>query len=417
MNSKNIIYKKLEKFISKYYINQLIKGIILFIGIGLLYFIFTIVLEFFLWLPVVGRTILFWSFIIVECFLLLRFILFPIFSLFNLKEGIDFNQASIIIGQHFSEVSDKLTNFLQLSNQNSQSELLIASIEQKANSLSPIPFSSAINFKKNKKYLPFLLVPTIVFFLFFITDNVAVLSQGFKRVVNYDVKFMPPPPFQFQVLNPTLSTQQNKDFILQVKTVGSIIPEIAVINIGDQEYVLENISPGLFQYRFVNVVSPVTFSFSANAVHSPIYNLKVINVPEIVNFQMNLTYPKHLNRKPEVIKGTGNAFVPEGTLVKWNINTNSTIKVLLKTASASLPFFNSNNVFNLSAVIKSNLDYQVITSNQFISNFENLRYQIIVIKDQYPTISVAKIPDSIKSPKDYLIGQLSDDHGFSKLQV
>jgi hypothetical protein len=50
----------------------------------------------------------------VEVLLLLRFIVFPIFKLLKLQKGIDYNEASII-GSHFVDVNDSLTNFLQLS--------------------------------------------------------------------------------------------------------------------------------------------------------------------------------------------------------------------------------------------------------------------------------------------------------------
>jgi len=75
-----------------------------------------------------ARTFLFWTFILVEVYLLTRFIAFPIFKLFKLQKGISYQDASSIIGNHFPEVSDKLLNFLQLSqNLNSGSELLYAS--------------------------------------------------------------------------------------------------------------------------------------------------------------------------------------------------------------------------------------------------------------------------------------------------
>ena len=141
METKAIIFDKLEAFIKRFYTNELIKGIILFVGLGLLYFLFTILVEYFLWLPTSGRTILFWLFVGVQVFLLLRFILFPLFKLFKLQKGINYEQASVIIGNHFSQVNDKLTNFLQLSNQTESSELLLASINQKAEALSPVPFS------------------------------------------------------------------------------------------------------------------------------------------------------------------------------------------------------------------------------------------------------------------------------------
>ena len=170
MEKSNIIYNKLEQFIKKFYTNELLRGTIFFIGLGLLYFIFTLFVEYFLWLKPMARTVLFWMFIVVELFLLLRFILFPIFKLFKLQKGINYDEASKIIGNHFNEVGDKLTNFLQLSQDKNKSELLIASIDQKANSLQPIPFGNAINFGKNTKYLPLAVIP-ILFFLFFLVSG------------------------------------------------------------------------------------------------------------------------------------------------------------------------------------------------------------------------------------------------------
>jgi hypothetical protein len=40
------------------------------------------------------------TFVGVEVLLLLRFIVFPIFKLLKLQKGIDYNEASIIIGSH-----------------------------------------------------------------------------------------------------------------------------------------------------------------------------------------------------------------------------------------------------------------------------------------------------------------------------
>ena len=90
-------------------------------------------MEHFLWLSTSGRTVLFWLFILVEVFLLAKFIALPLFKLFKLQSGIDYTEASKIIGNHFSEVNDKLLNFLQLSNDANPSELVLASIDQKAN--------------------------------------------------------------------------------------------------------------------------------------------------------------------------------------------------------------------------------------------------------------------------------------------
>jgi hypothetical protein len=417
LEAKSIIFDKLEGFIKKFYTNELIKGVILFIGLGLLYFIFTLLIEYFLWLSTSGRTVLFWLFVGVESFLLIRFIAFPLFKLFKLQQGINYEQASEIIGNHFSEVQDKLLNFLQLANQSQTSELLAASIEQKAASLQPIPFSNAVNFAKNKKFLPYAIVPILLLILFFVTGNSEIISKSFARVVNYETKFAPPAPFEFVVLNKSLTAQQNSDFVLQVKTQGKVMPENVAIQIGDEEYFLQSTKPGVFEYTFSKVSKDVTFSLVANGLNSKEYQINVVDVPTIANFEMVLQYPSYLGKKSEIIQGTGNAVVPEGTVVNWRINALATDKVSFKSNNQVSVFVNKENNFSLSRRITDNLSYEVITSNRNINEFEKLSYQIATIKDQYPTISVQIAPDSLKLKSKMMIGQVADDYGLSKLQV
>ncbi|HEX8563982.1 MAG TPA: hypothetical protein VF676_13480 [Flavobacterium sp.] len=417
METPNAIYGKLEAFIRKYYTNELIRGSIFFVGLGLLYFIFTVFIEYFLWLKPTGRTVLFWTFIAVELFLLIRFILFPISKLFKLQKGIGYKEASEIIGSHFSEVSDKLTNFLQLSGDSSQSELLVASIRQKADALQPIPFGNAVNFNKNRKYLPLAILPLLFFAFFYISGNSEVLSQSLNRVVNYKMQFLPPAPFEFVILNESLQTEQNQDFVLRIKTKGKVVPENAMIVIGDESYYMESPKAGEFQFKITKPASSLEFHVEANDVSSRDYELSVITVPSIANFEMRLQYPSYLNKRPETVKGTGNAVLPEGTRVTWRMNTLATERVDWRDLSTSYTFARSEDVFTFSRSVLQNTEYQVLTSNNKVQDYEKLNYRISVIKDQFPTITVGNAPDSLKVEKNYVLGQVSDDYGISKLHV
>ncbi|WP_264531779.1 hypothetical protein [Flavobacterium sp. N502540] len=420
MKTTSAIYQKLEAFIKKYYTNELIKGGLLFIGFGLLYFLFTLFIEYFLWLKPFGRTVLFWLFVGVEVFLLFRFILFPVFKLFKLQKGIDYNQASAIIGNHFTEVSDKLTNFLQLSasgNTAESSELMLASIEQKANSLQPIPFGNAINFNSNKKYLPLAIVPVLLFAVFYISGNSTIISQSLNRVVHFNATFLPPAPFKFVVLNQNLQTEQNKDFVIKMESVGKIVPENVMIHIGNESYFMESSQPGKFEFKVEKPVENVSFSFEGNTVSSEEYELKVITVPSIANFEMVLNFPSYLKKKAEIIQGTGNAILPEGTLVTWKMKTQSTQEIVWKGDNSVFKFNKDQNEFKLAKSISQNTEYQILTSNNKVKNYEKLDYQLSVIKDQHPSIHVAPAPDSLKLDKNYVLGRLGDDYGLSKLQV
>jgi hypothetical protein len=155
----------------------------------------------------------------------------------------------------------------------------------------------------------------------------------------------------------------------------------------------------------------------ANAVSSSDYELNVVTVPSISNFEMVLNFPSYLNNKPKIIKGNGNAIIPEGTRVTWRINTLATQNVVWKDLTSSFTFSKSENDFTLSKQISQNTEYQILTSNSKVKNYEKLNYQISVIKDQFPTINVNSAPDSLKIDKNYVLGQISDDYGLYKLQV
>ncbi|WP_298901133.1 DUF4175 family protein [uncultured Psychroserpens sp.] len=413
----NQIQSKLEQFIRRYYTNELLKGAILFFAIGLLYLIVTLLIEYFLWLNPTARTILFWVFVSVELALFAKFIAFPLAKLFKLQKGIDYEDASQIIGNHFPEVNDKLLNVLQLNQNNQQSELLEASIEQKSAELSPIPFKLAVNFKKNTKYLKYAAIPVVILLLSVLTGKMDWFNDSYERVVNYSTAYEPPAPFQFFVVNEKLKAIENKDFKVVVNTAGDIIPENAQIHFNGQSFFMQQKSPGQFEYVFAQPKEGLTFNLSANDVTSKLYNLDIIKVPTLVNFEMVLDYPAYTKKQDEVLKSTGNSTIPEGTNVTWKVNTKSTDDVVFYSKDTLMFEPISEGKFEASKRIFSNTDYSISTSNEQLKDYENLAFSINVIKDSYPEMNVKMEKDSLDNQTLYFFGQVSDDYGLSKLQM
>ncbi|TVZ58301.1 hypothetical protein NA63_0797 [Flavobacteriaceae bacterium MAR_2010_105] len=417
MGNFSIIQDKLEQFIKRYYTNELLKGLILFFTIGLLYFLFTLFIEYMLWLKPLARTILFWCFVAVELALFWKFLAVPLSRLFKLQKGIGYEDASRIIGNHFPEVSDKLLNIIQLKNSSKESELLLASIDQKSSELNPIPFKLAVNFKRNLKYLKYAAIPVMVVLVSYATGEIDWFSDSYKRVVNYKTAFEPPAPFQFFVINEELQALENKDFKILVSTVGDVVPPSAQIHFYGESYFLQQIAPGQFEYVFTQASKDIEFNLSANSVNSKSYTLEVIKVPTLVNFEMTLKYPSHTNKKDEVLKSTGNTVVPEGTTVAWDINTKSTDEVSIYTRDTIQFERKSDNLFHADISLFNDFDYSISTSNIKLKDYENLAYSIKVIKDEYPELNLKVEKDSIDNQTLYFFGQVSDDYGLSKLQL
>ena len=412
------IEKKLQQFSTKYYTNELIKGSILFVAFGLLYLFITLFIEYFLWLKPTARTILFWTFIIIELFLLVRFIGFPLFKLFGLQKGISFEESSKIIGEHFPEVKDKLLNVLQLKQNNNQSDLLIASITQKANELQPVPFAKAISFKNNTKYLKYAAIPILIWLISLATGTNTKLKQSFKRVVDHNTAYTPPAPFLLKVTSDNLQVIQGKPLTIYVEAKGEIMPQEAKIVYDNQQYYLENNGSGFFSYQFEEVTKPIRFYAEANGIQSQEYIVNIIETPIIENVSMYLNYPKYIGKRNETINNTGNVTVPHGTTIQWKVNTTQTDTLNFITNTKSYNFLpKENNAFTFTKSIRKNIDYKIASSNKNLHHYEQLQFSIAVIKDEFPIIDIKSNIDSISRGPAYFAGQISDDYGLQKLQL
>ena len=154
------IINKLNEFIIKYYKNQLLKGLIYFVSILLVFFLVFSSLEYYSQFNQLGRAILFWLYIFINLLVFVRLIFVPLLQIFRIGHVLSHKEAALIIGKHFSEIDDKLLNLLQLKEMsNSENSLVVASIEQKTKKLSPIPFKNAIDLSLNKKHLKWLYIP------------------------------------------------------------------------------------------------------------------------------------------------------------------------------------------------------------------------------------------------------------------
>ena len=416
MNAYKNIEEKLHQFVRKFYTNELIKGTIMFLSLGILYFFFTLFIEYFLWLQPTARTILFIIFVLVELYLLFRFILTPIFKLIGLKKGISHTESSKIIGIHFTEVGDKLINILQLKESTNQSELLIASIEQKSKELQPIPFSNAVNFRQNKKYLKYAAIPIAIWLLITITGNINILNTSFKRVVNYRTAFVPPAPFSFHLVNTELKVIQGKPFTVEIETKGAVLPTDVTIFYNNQSYFLQN-QNGTFSYTFTDTKKNISFYVEANGIVSQNYELNVVKTPTVQNISIDLAYPNYIGKKNETINNTGTIIVPEGTKTTWNVRTNQTDSVAF-IFDQKQHFFNKNKVdlFTHSKQILKPLNYQIATSNSELKEFEKLYFTIDVVKDEFPEIEVLSEIDSLNNTAQFA-GKVSDDYGIKKIEI
>ena len=418
MNGIKTITDKLHQFTRKYYVNELIRGGLLFFSIGFFYLLCTLFLEHFLWLKPSARTFLFLVFVLVEVFLFWRFIIAPVFKLIGLQKGITPEKCSNIIGRFFPEVKDKLLNTLQLKEQGDHSDLLLASINQKSEELLLIPFVKAVNFSKNLKYLKYAILPVVIFLITLLSGNNNLLKESLDRVVHHRTAYTPPAPFYFRLTNKSLQVVQGSDITIYIETLGSVLPAEVKIKFDKQEYFLQNNGLGNFSFTFSNVQKAMPFFLEANKVQSKRHQLTIINTPTINNIILKLEYPSYVGKKNETIPNSGNLIVPEGTKITWNVLGNQTQEVAFieNTDRALFNKFGENN-FQFTKQIKNSFTYQVTSSNQNLKDYERLQFSIGVVKDNFPKILMQSNNNESSKTSTQFFGQVSDDYGLSKLQI
>ena len=156
MDGENILISKLNEFTRKYYKNKIIRGALISLGVLLSLYLMEILLEYFSYFPSLARIILVNLYLITTAICLGFLVIKPALKYLRIGKTLTKEQAALIIGEHFSEIGDKLLNTLQLIEQQNDSTesvgLLLASIDQRIKALKPIPFVKVINLKKNANY-------------------------------------------------------------------------------------------------------------------------------------------------------------------------------------------------------------------------------------------------------------------------
>jgi hypothetical protein len=417
----NYVYliNKIDGFIRKYYLNKVVKGSIFLASSLLAAYLIITAAEYWGHFDPTVRSVLFYAFILGNSFALAAYIIHPLLAYFKLGTTISYEQASSIIGRHFTPIKDKLLNTLQLKKLSGlnpeQRNLIDASINQKIAELRLVPFTSAIHINENTKYLKYLLVPlAIIVIVFFAAPS--ILSESTERLINYNKQFVKKAPFSFEILNDQLSVVQGADFTLSVKLVGNEIPADIYLEDGVNTFKLDRENIISFKHIFRNLQKSKKIILKAGEFRSEDYTLEVKAKPTLLDFDVLIEYPQYLNKANEKLENTGDLIVPEGSLVNWKFRAENSDQINLQLNKKSILLNQTQeNDFTFSYRALKNLSYSIKPINSDIRTTESVSYELKIIPDLLPVINVKQKTDSLNSKLLYFVGQASDDHGFSKL--
>jgi hypothetical protein len=357
---------------------------------------------------------------VVNVFIICFFVIRPLLKIWGIGKRLSYEEAAKIIGKHFREIDDKLLNALQLRSMSQQEghaasmELLLASVDEKIKQVKPFRFQSAVNLRKNLKYIKYAVIP-MLFILFIFVWDYHVFTEPARRIVKYDQYFEKPAPYHFVIENENLTAFQNENFILNIKVEGEEIPEELFIEIENAAHKLQHNTKTTFSHEFKNLQRTTDFQLFTEEVRSHPFQLEVIPKPILINFSMQLEYPNYTGKPNEIIENRGDITIPQGTKVTWKFNSRNTDEVIFAFDDKKINLDAKKDNSQYSMRLMQNIAYTVFNKNIHMTNSDSLQYYINIVADQYPAIDVLVINDSAFIDRFYFKGTINDDYGFTKL--
>ena len=416
LSYNQILVKKIESFIKKFYLNKLIQGALIGTVVLILFFLIFNGIEYFSWFPAKTRLILFITATAVFSIIFIFYFIIPSINLIRFRKKMSDKEAAVIIGKFFPEIKDKLLNTLQLTDEisnNSDNELLLATIEQRTKNLQTFKFSDAVNLKENYKYLKIfgisstLLIALIIFFPDF-------SKKPTERIINYDKFYEKPLPFQVNLQAKEIEVTQGEDLEFKIYVTGEKIPESFYVKTSVGTRMMSKISVNEFCYIFNNIYQSETFQITGGEYVSPEIHIIVNPSPTILNYDTELTFPKYINRKSETLSGKTRIVVPQGTEVKFTFHTKhvEAMNVLHDSTNHVLQSESSDYIYSFKASHSSK--FYVNISNKWSESHNPIPFTVEVIPDAYPEIQVQIFNENF-SKQTYYSGLIADDYGFTKL--
>jgi hypothetical protein len=438
-NSFQQLINNLKAYKSKFYKNQLLKGILLTTALVLAAFTAINILEYFGNFDTILRGSLLFSFLGLAAFSSYTWIFVPLLRLFELNKPITDAEAAQQIGKYFPDVDDKLLNVLQLAPPpptggvsptpalpkgegvtppSGAGGLLFASINQKSQQLSVFNFADAVHYEDNRRYFLWFLLPILGLVGLLWTFVPKLFTEATPRIMQYNKTFEPKAPFNFNLQNTDLQVFKNEDFELNLATDGEALPkEVTVLTNDGRKLRMESKSIGQFAYLFKNVQKDIELQFESAGFKSNLFTIKVLERPNLSNFSAQLTYPSYINKANEKLDNTGNLIIPEGTTVTWTFKAQQTDKLNVQFGEEITETIKKDNdVFELTKKLLKSTSYKLNLKNPHSTNKEPIEYQINVIADEYPTITLKQYEDTTLYNYVLVGGNIGDDYGVRKLE-
>ncbi len=421
-------------------------------------------------LSIIGRTILFFTAGGIGIATFLKFSYAPILETLGLRQKVSDEYLAHAIGNHFSQVEDRLLNVFQLSRSlNSENTAIFgspsfagAAFSNTYSSVRNLDFNAILDGRPAKRSLIFFLISSALFLGAFFGANSDMLGAT-NRLIHFRTFYQKPAPFVFEVqpgntkilrggpikITVATSGEQLSRIILRTREEGANdFEKIELSSVGrtlspsgtKDGLIVHPTGETQFVYEF-RAQRPTEYYVESRDIESDHFTISILEQPIIHQLSVMVTPPAYTHeRSVKLNDNFGDITALMGTRADFAITSSKELlsaKIVFTSHPSvtidsvkTAPKAEQQKIYGL-AVNGLSVSGQVsfhesgtyhieLLDKDSIISEHPIEYNVSITQDESPSIALiepgerAELPSSMRVP---MVIKLHDDFGFSHLRI
>jgi hypothetical protein len=414
-----------------------------------------LVLEAIFHFGIAGRTILFWSVLIIALGVPVALVSDTLMQRLGIKPRIADDTLAYRIGKHFRHVEDKLVNVLQLARElasapESSRSFAAAAFSGTYGSVRDLDFSEILDERPRRRSMILLLLSLIISggsFVGFSDD----LGAAGKRLIDHNTFYQKPAPFTFIVRPGNTRLLRGETASITVRTDGEQLNSLALYlrEEGASAFQRIELTPvavadstgrkNMFGYEF-RLNASTEYYAEARGIESERFTISALDRPIIRSLSVTVQPPAYTRQPSTTLdENLGDVSALVGTRLSVNVTSSKpllqavyvfTPEVVLASADSSdhsevkserIPLSIDGTNASGTIILRKSGSYHIeLTDIDSLTGQRPIEYTVTLTQDEMPAVALldpaerADIPGNMRLP---MLVKIHDDFGFSRLRL
>jgi hypothetical protein len=373
---------------------------------------------------------------------------------FGIKNVPSDTEIALRIGKFYPDLKDRLCNVIQLirnldKSRGTSPQLAVAAFSDVFENSKDKKFDVIIDRRRIWRSVIIFLAVSVIFFGLMGVFQTS-LGESFLRVINFGKSYLPPAPFTLSIDPVAPSALRGDAVTITIRSTG-VAPDRVNIYIREEQqekfdvFALRADSIGVYKYTISSLKQSIRFYSSSPWLNSEVrtseLSIKVMDRPQVRSLSGRIIFPAYTGlSSKEFDEQSADFSAIKGSNIELKILANKelnnahivveTSKILKSGSSDSSKnevdtiaygmHINGRSASGSFRVNASCVYYIKIRDEEGEENIEPIKYNIIALNDEFPTISLieprtdVQVTEEAKLPVRVTI---SDDYGFSGLKL